>query len=59
MIDGMIDGCISVNFATTTSNFNSKDYFNIYNLCTKTGKYELLKEGHEDQPDLEYKYPNE
>ena len=54
-----IDGSISVNFATRSSNFSIRDNFNIYNLCMKTGKYEILKEGHEDQPDLEYKYPNE
>ena len=31
----------------------------IYNLCTTTGNYELLRDGIDDQPDLEYKYPNE
>ena len=38
---------------------NIKDNFNIYKLCTDTGNYEIIKEGHEDQPDLTYKYPNE
>tara|TARA_Y100000591_G_scaffold290774_1_gene276834 strand:- start:1754 stop:1993 length:240 start_codon:yes stop_codon:yes gene_type:complete len=54
-----IEGSISVNFASRSEKFNIKDNFNIYSLCTKTGKYDLLKEGHEDQPDLDYKYPNE
>ena len=31
----------------------------IYNLCTTTGDYHLLKDGSDDQPDLTYKYPNE
>ena len=54
-----IEGSISVNFATRTDKFDIKDNFNIYNLCTTTGKYEILKEGHEDQPDLAYKYTND
>ena len=52
------EGSISVNFSTRTKNFNLDNNFNIYNLCTTTGKYELLKDGSDDQPDLEYKYPN-
>jgi hypothetical protein len=54
-----IDGSISVNFATRTEKFDLKDNFNIYNLCTTTGDYQLLKDGSDDQPDLTYKYPNE
>ena len=54
-----IDGSISVNFATRTEKFDLKDNFNIYNLCTTTGDYHLLKDGSDDQPDLTYKYPNE
>ena len=54
-----IEGSISVNFSTRTSKFDIKDNFNIYNLCTTTGDYQILKEGHEDQPDLAYKYPND
>ena len=53
-----IEGSISVNFATRNNKFNIKDNFNIYQLCTTTGDYQILKEGHEDQPDLAYKYPN-
>lgn len=53
------EGSISVNFATRNKNFNIKDNFNIYSLDTDTGHYELLKDGSEDQPDLDYKYPNE
>ena len=53
------EGSISVNFATRNNNFNIKDNFNIYSLDTDTGYYELLKDGSEDQPDLDYKYPNE
>ena len=53
------EGSISINLSTRTEKFNLKDNFNIYSLDTDTGKYELLKDGSEDQPDLEYKYPNE
>ena len=54
-----VEGSISVNFATRTDKFDIKDNFNIYQLCTNTGDYHILKEGHEDQPDLAYKYPND
>lgn len=54
-----IEGSISVNFATRTDKFDIRNNFNIYKLCTETGNYEIIKEGHEDQPDLSYKYPNE
>ena len=39
--------------------FDIKDNFNIYNLCTTTGNYELLRDENDDQPDLTYKYPND
>ena len=35
------------------------DNFNIYNLNTYTGNYSLLKEGVEDQPNIEYEYPSQ
>ena len=54
-----IEGSISVNFSSRTKDFDIKDNFNIYNLCTNTGDYQLLRDGIEDQPDLAYKYPNE
>ena len=54
-----LEGSISVNLSTRTKKFNLNDNFNVYNLCTTTGKYEVIKEGHEDQPDLFYKYPND
>jgi len=53
------EGSISVNFSTRTKGFDLKDNFNIYNLCKTTGKYILLKDGIEDQPDLNYQYPND
>ncbi len=53
------EGSISVNFSTRTKEFNLNDNFNIYNLCTETGDYNVIKEGSEDQPDLFYKYPND
>ena len=54
-----VEGSISVNLSTRTEKFDIKDNFNIYNLCTNTGEYTLLKEGYEDQPDFGYVYPNE
>ena len=54
-----IEGSISVNFAVRNDKFDIKDNFNIYNLCTTTGNYELLRDGNDDQPDLTYKYPND
>tara|TARA_B100000614_G_C14381367_1_gene425705 strand:- start:105 stop:665 length:561 start_codon:yes stop_codon:yes gene_type:complete len=53
------EGSITINFATRSKNFDIKDNFNIYDLCTKTGKFNLLRCGIDDQPDLNYKYPNE
>ena len=52
------EGSISINFATRTNKFNIEDNFNIYHLCTYSGEYHLLKDGSDDQPDLNYKYPN-
>lgn len=52
------EGSISLNFATRTSHFNLNDNFNIYDLDRCTGKYTILKDGNEDQPDLTYEYPN-
>lgn len=53
------EGSISINFATRTDKFNLDDNFNIYTLNTKTGEYDVLKDGSEDQPDFNYHYPNE
>tara|TARA_B100000524_G_C23652363_1_gene370562 strand:+ start:1586 stop:2158 length:573 start_codon:yes stop_codon:yes gene_type:complete len=52
------EGSISINFATRTDKFELSNNFNIYDLHTKTGKYTIIKEGEEDQPNLDYVYPN-
>lgn len=52
------EGSVSINMATRKSKFNLEDNFNIYDLDTVTGNYRLLKSGVEDQPNLEYSYPN-
>ena len=49
------DGSISVNLATRNSNFIMKDNFNIYDLDTDTGEYNVLRDGFQDQPDYTYK----
>ena len=54
-----VEGSISVNLSTRNSKFDLKDNFNIYQLCTNTGEYNLLKDGQDDQPDLAYEYPND
>jgi len=54
-----VEGSISVNFATRNKGFDLKDNFDIYQLCTTTGVYSLIKSGIEDQPNLAYEYPNE
>jgi len=54
-----IEGSISVNFTSRNKNFNMDDNFNIYNLSIETGDYIKIKDGHEDQPDLTYKYPTD
>ena len=53
-----IEGSISVNFSVRNKQFSLQNNFNIYNLDTETGNYDIIKEGHEDQPDFTYKYPN-
>ena len=53
------EGSISINFATRTKKFDLKDNFNIYSLNTKTGEHTLLKNGVDDQPMLDYKYPSD
>lgn len=53
------EGSISINFSSRTSKFNLKDNFNIYDLNRNTGKYKLLKQGVDDQPDFDYRYPND
>lgn len=52
------EGSISVNFATRYKNFDINDNFNVYNLCINTGDYHVIKEGTDDQPDLNYHYPS-
>jgi hypothetical protein len=52
------EGSISVNFATRYPECDMKNNFNIYNLCKKSGKYECIHKGTENQPDLSYHYPN-
>tara|TARA_Y100000768_G_C23986777_1_gene689386 strand:+ start:307 stop:882 length:576 start_codon:yes stop_codon:yes gene_type:complete len=53
------EGSISINFATRTNKFDINDNFNIYDLNTYTGEHRVIKHGDEDQPDLNYEYPNE
>lgn len=52
-----IEGSISVNLSSRNDKFDIKNNFNVYQVCTTTGDYNLLKDGYEDQPDLQYKYP--
>ena len=52
------EGSISVNLASRDKNFDIESNFNIYNLCTLTGDYYIVREGIEDQPNLNYHYPN-
>ena len=52
------EGSISINFSTRTNKFNLDDNFNIYDLNTSTGEYNVIKNGVEDQPDHTYHYPN-
>jgi len=49
------EGSISINFATRHPEFDLKDNFNIYDLDTNTGEYNIIKDGYQDQPDLRYK----
>ena len=53
------DGSISVNFSSRKKSFNLDNNFNIYDLNKGTGEYTLLKDGNENQPDLNYEYPND
>ena len=53
------EGSISINFATRTKDFDLKDNFNIYDLDTKNGQYVCIKNGIEDQPNFDYKWPNQ
>lgn len=53
------EGSISINFSTRTCDFNLNDNFNIYSLNTKSGDYSVIKNGSDDQPDINYVYPNE
>ena len=48
------EGSISVNFATRTKGFDIKDNFNVYDLDVTTGNYRLIRDGQDDQPDLNY-----
>ena len=53
------EGSISINFASRNYDFNLEDNFNIYDLDRRTGEYKVLKKGIDDQPDFDYKYPND
>jgi len=44
------NGSISMNFARHFEGFNIDENFNIYKLDEATGKHEVLREGHLDQP---------
>ena len=48
------EGSISVNFATRHQGYDIKNNFNIYDLDTDTGTYEVIRDGFEDQPDYDY-----
>ena len=48
------NGSVSMNFARHFEGFNIDDNFNIYDLNTETGKFEVLREGHLDQPMRDY-----
>lgn len=48
------DGSISVNFSTRTKGFNLENNFNVYDLDVETGQSRLIREGIDDQPDLNY-----
>ena len=44
---------------TDLNKFYLDNNFNIYDLNSQTGEYTLLKDWSDDQPDLNYEYPNE
>ena len=48
-----------MNFATRSKRFDLTNNFNIYDLNTYTGEYRLLRDGSDDQPNLQYEYPSE
>ena len=52
------EGSISMNFSTRTKKFDLKDNFNIYDLNTTTGDYNIVRDGKDDQPDFTYQYPS-
>ncbi len=43
------NGSISTNFARHFEGFDIRNNFSIYNVDTKTGKYEVIREGFKDQ----------
>ena len=43
------NGSASLNFAVHYEGFDIRTNFNIYDLNTENGKFETLREGHEDQ----------
>ena len=43
------EGSATINLATHKDGFDIKTNFNIYDLNTETGEYELLREGYKDQ----------
>ena len=45
-----IEGSASLNFAVHHDGFNVKTNFNVYSLDTQTGKYDVIRQGHRDQP---------
>ena len=53
------EGSISINFSTRTNQFDLDNNFNIYSLNTNSGDYHVIKDGIEDQPDINYEYPND
>jgi hypothetical protein len=48
------EGSVSINFSTRHAGFDLSDNFNVYDLCTRTGDYRLIRDGKDDQPDLSY-----
>ena len=48
------DGSISVNLATRRPGFDLKNNFNIYDLDTDTGEFEVIRDGSLDQPNYTY-----
>ena len=46
-----VEGSASLNFAVHYEGFNLRTNFSIYDLDTETGTYQVIREGHLDQPD--------